>query len=88
MKKLCKKLFIAFFAVLAITACSQDSLLESENVISAQKTELQGRELANNLLASFGNSVTRNSELVYPDYYGGMYLDNAGTLVIMATSDN
>lgn len=88
MKKLCKKLFIAFFAVLAITACSQDSLLESENVISAQKTELQGRELANNLLASFGNSVTRNSELVYPDYYGGMYLDNAGTLVIMATSDD
>lgn len=45
MKKLCKKLFIAFFAVLAITACSQDSLLESENVISAQKQNFKGVSL-------------------------------------------
>ena len=58
MKKLCNVLFVVFIAILAMTSCSQDSLLDDgEELNAVHGIELRGRELANNLLASFENYV-------------------------------
>lgn len=88
MKKLCNILSVAVFVMMAMNACSPNSLLDDNEMNLVPQSALQGRDLANNLLASFGNSVTRNAELIYPNYYGGMYLDDNGTLIILSVSDN
>lgn len=89
MKKLCNVLFVVFIAIFAMTSCSQDSLLDDgEELNAVHGIELRGHELANNLLASFENYVTRGNDIVYPDYYGGMYLDDDGTLVVLSVSDD
>lgn len=71
-----------------MTACSQDPLLDESEVDMSSKVELNGQELANNLLASFRNSITRNGDAIYPDYYGGMYLSDDGSLTILTVSDD
>lgn len=88
MKRLCYVLSAALFAILAMTACSQDSLLDESEVDMSSKVELSGQELANNLLASFRNDITRNGDAIYPDYYGGMYLNDDGLLTILTVSDD
>lgn len=88
MKNICKTFIVTFVAIIAMTACSPDSLLENDNMNPTQQTMLQGRDLANNLLASFSNNVTRNAELNYPNYYGGMFFDEKGQLNILSVSEN
>ena len=47
MKRFCYVLSAALFAILAMTACSQDSLLDESEVDMSSKVELNGQELAN-----------------------------------------
>lgn len=88
MKRLCYVLSAALFAILAMTACSQDSLLDESEVDMSSKVELNGQELANNLLASFRNGITRNGDAIYPDYYGGMCHNIAGIHAAGITSSS
>lgn len=75
--------------VFSLWSCSSDL----ESVISDSKLDqnvLSGRELGENLMKSFYNSVSRSSDvkdLSYPIYYGGAYLTDEGKLVVNVVNE-
>lgn len=76
-------LFLAFVGL--VTSCSSDL----DDVVSGSndfgKSSLSGRELGENLIKSFHNSISRSSDVMdlsYPSYYGGAYLTEKGELVV------
>lgn len=73
---------ISFVAVLCMTACSDVLDEPSNEVVNSEKSSY---DLAVKLLDSFKNSVSRSldDDLVYPDYYGGMYIDEFGDLNVL-----
>lgn len=78
--------FMSFIAVFCMAACS-DSLDEpSKDVMKSQKNSY---DLAVKLLGSFKSSVSRSlsNDLMYPDYYGGMYIDEFGVLNILVKDE-
>lgn len=78
-----------------ISACSPDKTLDNENVLpqtgkTIQQTELAALKACNNLINSFKESISRSGnhvQILYPNYYGGCYLDNNHQLVILVTGN-
>lgn len=77
---------ISFVAVLCMTACSDVLDEPSNEVVNSEKSSY---DLAVKLLDSFKNSVSRSldDDLVYPDYYGGMYIDEFGDLNVLVKDE-
>ena len=89
-----------FFLILAAgmmaVSCTSDPLLDDTQ--SGINTPLDTRsikgdyananQLASNLMASFRNKVSRTSMVAYPDYYGGAYINDNDSLVILTVGEN
>ena len=59
-----------------------------KNVILDAPVQENANELYENLMSAFNQQSTRSSEsLVYPDYYGGAFINDDGILVVY-TKDN
>lgn len=68
-----------------ILPLDESSLSESTETKSA--TQREGIEIGRNLKRSFLSHVTRADISLYPDYFGGMYLNKEGRLVVLVTGD-
>lgn len=87
-----KKIFILIFAIVFyMTACTEDILNESSNEISKELVNSREKayDLAVKVIDSFKSSVSRSlsEELIYPDYYGGMYIDESGVLNVLVKDE-
>lgn len=86
MKKYCS-LLLLICGILTFYSCSKeiDNSSEAENRIS-----LNAETLLSNLMKSFNMEVRSNSngQSIYPDYYGGCYLDESKNLVILVTGND
>lgn len=78
--------FLSFVAVFGLWSCSSDDLLNVDPVDTGKVTSVsidKSFEKAQDLLNSFRPKVTRSEEMGqidYPDYFGGCYIDENGTL--------
>lgn len=94
MKKLIYSLLIVTATICSMSACSSDEpyaeIDQRSKQIATRSTELEISDVVRNLNQSFGNTMTKSLETVYPDYYGGVYVNENGELVILVTegSDN
>lgn len=94
MKKLFYSLLILTATICSMSSCSSDELDSEINQGNKQTTtratEQAVADAVRNLNQSFNNTTTRSLETIYPDYYGGMYANENGELVILVTegSDN
>lgn len=92
-----KKLIFAFLLASVITGCSSDGLLDEgassantailENFDSQTDFKKEARVLGDNLDHSFESSMTKSGEILYPDYYGGSYINEKGKLVVLVVGD-
>lgn len=90
----------AFYLLLAVgmmaVSCSSDSLLDGAqlgvtsliNTRSINGDYNHANELASNLMVSFGNKVTKTSMVAYPDNYGGAYINDNDSLVILTVGES
>lgn len=90
-------LYISFTLILACMAsCKQQNNSKNENqgndesteIINSQTTQnIDANKLYDKLMASFGDDwIERESDpLLYPEYYGGSFIDNDGNFVIAVT---
>lgn len=92
-----KHLFLSFCAIsMFIIGCTNDfDVVESNSSISSQQTrtvinspdvtfQMKANIAYNNMLNAFNSKVSRsfNEEQMYPDYYGGAYINDKGQLVV------
>lgn len=90
MKKLFYLLIVAVLGTMA--ACTSDDLLtDNQSDIKNKDVRLDEKTISkytNNLNSSFF-SLTRSgeNEIVYPDYYGGVYVDYNRDIIVLITKD-
>lgn len=88
--------YLLFFilSVLSFSSCSRKDEVQSEyekmglknNISSINDKERYALKIYSNLETAFENYVTRSKEkYLYPDYYGGAFVDDKGDLVILVT---
>lgn len=81
--------FLSFVAVFGLWSCSSDDLLNVDPVDTGKVTSVsidKSFEKAQDLFNSFRPKVTRSEEMGqidYPDYFGGCYIDENGTLNVL-----
>lgn len=84
MKKILLKSLV-LIAIFAFNSCTND--LEDVSIINKptpSATQLEAVKLGMNLMESFNASPLKSSsDLIYPDYYCGVYLQNGDSLVIL-----
>lgn len=86
---------MVLLALVTISACSSDEILNEENsvaqtALTSKQAELAALQVGNNLMNSFKENVSRSGsdqQIIYPDYYGGCYLDENHNLVVLVTGD-
>lgn len=86
-----RKLFqvFLFFAIFAMASCSDmmdDVNLIKNDAVSENLKQAQSEEIALRLENSFRSSILRSEGKIYPDYYGGNYIEN-GNLVVQVKED-
>ncbi|MDR2815984.1 MAG: hypothetical protein LBB62_04705 [Proteiniphilum sp.] len=88
--------FISFLTFFLATSCNQQHKKNEEGSVSQSVTAnanapltQSAEELYERLMASFGdNWMERETDPdLYPDYYGGAFVDNNATLVIAVTGN-
>lgn len=89
--------FLCLFIVLGmLSSCADDSISNSgekqdvnESPEILKSNEDKASKIFDELMESFAVSSRSNSEgeIIYPDYYGGAYINNEGNLVILAKGD-
>lgn len=94
------KNFINLILIILITSCSEDSIMEpdlqdasdllSRSDLSIQENQSDAIILHSKLMDSFFNPSRSMNEsesdgLIYPDFYGGCYLNSNNELVILLT---
>ncbi len=87
---------ISFLVIFVATACNQSHKKNAGNSVSQSATvnanaplTQSAEELYERLMASFGDDwMERESDPdLYPDYYGGSFVNNNGTFVIAVTGN-
>jgi hypothetical protein len=88
--------FISFLIIFFATACNQQHKKNEGNNASQSETEnskvpeqQSPEELFDRLLASFGNDwMEREADpTLYPEYYGGAFINNNGMFVVAVTGN-
>lgn len=88
--------FISFLTIFFATACNQQHKKNEENSVSQSVTvnanaplTQSAEELYERLMASFSDDwMEREADPdLYPDYYGGAFVNNNGTFVITVTGN-
>ena len=91
-----KRLIFTLLVMALVTGCSSDDMLndiqnntknKADNVYDLQKSKMEAMSLADNLNSSFESSITKSSNTVYPNYYGGNYINEEGRLVVLTVGD-
>ncbi|WP_298653302.1 hypothetical protein [uncultured Proteiniphilum sp.] len=86
--------FISFLIVLFATACNQQHKKNKGNSVSPSATARPGtsqsqsaEKLYERLMSSFGDDwMEREADPdLYPEYYGGSFVNNTGTFVVTVT---
>lgn len=89
MKRYVCGVFLCFLSII-VMSCS-DILLDEEHHAITKKSDQFNQQnvsvLASNLSESFKNDLTRSGVPLFPDYYGGSYIDKNGELVILICGD-
>lgn len=91
MRKIMYKVLIVA-SIFTMMACSDDLLVDNGNVDRSQistEEQLSALDIGKNLIESFKASPSRSStDLVYPDYYAGTYIQEDGNLVVLIKGDH
>lgn len=84
------KLFFLALISLLIISCSHEQVIDDVNVLTSKSSDMNNPaiQVADNLMKSFQSGVTRSTQVVYPDYFGGLYFDKANNLVILVKNDD
>ena len=86
-----KTLYLLPIAILiAITSCKQSSGNKNSSQVESETTESHSAiELHEKLMTYFaGDWMERESDPnLYPDFYGGSFIDNNGTFVVAVTGN-
>ena len=92
MKKTFYSLLIATAVIYSMTACSSNELdlglSQVDQQIITRSTDQTVADIVRNLNHSFANTTTKSTETIYPDYYGGLYANENGELVILVTEES
>ena len=81
MKKFLSLLLSALLAVSFVVSASA-----AENVVDdgVQESAVAAYD---ELMASFATTYSNSGEKIYPDYYGGSYINDAGQLIVYVTDN-
>lgn len=82
MKKVLSLILVAMLAVSFVV--SSASAVETEIDNSVQENAAASYD---ELMSSFSCTYSGNGEKIYPDYYGGSYINDEGQLVVYVTND-
>ena len=88
MKRLLMQM-LGTIAIFAIPACTNDLPDPVQGTLETKSEKIRqafSEELVINLENSFKTGVLKSDVSLYPDYYGGNYIEN-GNLVILVTGD-
>lgn len=76
-----------------MTASCSDNILDEQGNITTSASEInvvnqdEAKMIGDNLAKSFETGITRSAALIYPDYYGGGYIDENNNFVILIKGD-
>lgn len=76
------KLFYSIFAfILCFISCSDD--FSNKEEITSKKSPIEIEEIVIRISNSFISSRNSTEEFIYPNYYGGMYTNDKGELIVL-----
>lgn len=87
------KLYLLFAGTILLTASCSDNILDEQNNITTKSSitnvlnQDEAKVIGDNLARSFESGISRSSGLIYPDYYGGGYIDQENNFVILIKGD-
>lgn len=86
-------ILLMLFSVFFITSCSEDIMedLENEREIADQsliKDQSAVYNTAQNILRSYLAAPTRSNAPAFPEYYGGIYVNQDGKVVVFVKGDS
>lgn len=77
---------LSMVIIVCMASCSSDELLTETNQERDINTVQQPvAELVKKLRNSFDSGMTRSNKIIYPTYFGGLYANEEGKLVILVT---
>lgn len=80
-----KKRFFGLLLSAILVATCAFSVSAAENDAGVQEVASVAYD---ELMASFVTAYTNSDEMIYPDYYGGSYINDVGQLVVLVTEDS
>lgn len=77
---------------MGLVSCSEDEVLTEVNTQSEPalqvNTEEKALETCSKLMEAFKKAATRGANSIYPDYYGGCFINDQKELVVLTTEEN
>lgn len=81
------KKFLSLLLSVILVGSFAVSASAAENVVVDESVQENAVAAYDELMASFSVTHSNSGEKIYPDYYGGSYINNAGQLVVYVTND-